>query len=955
MSAPIFVFDPRILPRLRTAVNAISLGLGDCPVLTNARTDTSALVVRNSDATVNASAPTGSTGVIRGAWAGTLNGTPYIVTAWVMSTGDCAIFYQDAVTGAYTEITNAGATPNASSWAGSVTGNSRFVTDANSVVFSPQTAKLASTGNFPTDVLVISNGADPVMEWTPARGAGTLSPPLVWNKEIITPQLADTFIATPSLKTFWQVCSASSKTYYAAGSVNQASHLVFANTSADYTSANAVIKVTAGTSTVATDIGTVYFSGDALAIGGNYINIAWEGDADDILFLLKHCKIELSTENVAYNLTSAGSWHTIYDPSVGGGILGTLPTLLDIDATNDRYQTQISLANIPDTLGTNVGAAYHMRFTWIGSTPTPAVEVYILAIAGCTSLGVETNESGLPYGTAFTVTYADSYSLQESPPFVESRPNGTQQTDALSNCGGPAGPDASLTAVDDSTPIVWVKDSRVFYDYLIDLILPDDSADIPGGLNGNPDVVYLYYSLPAEIAADPDVKPLWWSTHTLRNPATVGGAKVWDATWTTQKTLIVPTYNRNTLVRNSGFPAPSDFNQPIPLGMVMFPADTRLWAGNNLHGSTQAYSELKFSDRGFFTRFRSIGDPTDTVAGSSLVFDGEKVMAGRALAAASQGGSTIYVWTDQTFNAMGNAGGYTFAGSGTGAISLSTRFRISADGTLEPGSIAEFNGTLYWVTILGEIVRYDQGTPAHISYRQVTNGGATGDLIAAVPANRRGTMQAVFNKHRYYLYLTPSGGTANTTCLIWNDPVISGSQSGLERSSAVGGYWESLDTLSGAERAVLIYDSATVGQGRRVFVYSAAGATRAYEESSADIAFEIKTGLLYAQDILGKSWNPGFSFVVKEVEAICSNSTGDTINFDITPNGGAVTYRYVLNLDATASAGWMVTGYLNPTTTPATPGWSSQISVNGTLAPGTTFKYLVGYTEADTQDTRMTT
>src|SRR5437588_634794 len=82
-------------------------------------------------------------------------------------------------------------------------------------------------------------------------------------------------------------------------------------------------------------------------------------------------------------------------------------------------------------------------------------------------------------------------------------------------------------------------------------------------------------------------------------------------------------------------------------------------------------------------------------------------------AAGATGASIIYVLTDQSFNALGTAGG--FVGSGYDASSLSTRVRINSHGTNEPYSVAEYSGIIYYVDQEGQVIRFQGGGGQSIS------------------------------------------------------------------------------------------------------------------------------------------------------------------------------------------------------------------------------------------------
>jgi hypothetical protein len=266
-------------------------------------------------------------------------------------------------------------------------------------------------------------------------------------------------------------------------------------------------------------------------------------------------------------------------------------------------------------------------------------------------------------------------------------------------------------------------------------------------------------------------------------------------------------------LRDPGMPLPSPFNVAMPRAAACLTANQRTFVGD-IRDTSDAYQhgDLYFSALGFPFRFASLQD--SETAASRLTFAGERVRAMIMTAAAANGASVIYVLTDQSFNALGTAGG--FVGSGYDATSLSTRVRINGHGTNEPASIAERAGTIFYIDQEGQIIRFDHGAAISISRNAVD------DKTRSIPATRRGKTSACFWKDRYYVAHTPAGGTTNTHLLAWNEALKE---------------WEFDDTLPSnvtAQRLIRAFDSTQIGSGQRLLLFSNDSKVYGYEEGSTE-------------------------------------------------------------------------------------------------------------------------
>lgn len=943
--AEIVIYDPQVLPRIRCAVDKRCLGPGDVSQLVNARTDTHLLVSRIADSTLNASPPTGAkvTGGVyfpMGDWMGFLNGTAYWLSAWQMTAGGVAVFSQDLTTGTYTEITNAGAaSPNVPTWGGDTNGNTRFSTQSGNVTYCARSTPrrvFAGTAVPPLDVLVIQNGEDRPIVYNPGSGLSAAAQ-VMWNNTITVPTGANAMRALATWSAYLQCATASGRTYAAAaGVINLPTHFSFSDSVATYTGTNVVLRLGLGTSTVSGDIATVRFTATAVqSMQGKFINLVLEGTAANILFTLKDTAIALGVEDVAY--ASVTTWNTIYDPTSSDASINKLPALTNLDSGNNRWVLSFPLNSIAALANRTTR---HFRFTRTASpTVGTAITIYVLAAGSCGA------GSGYPYGTEWSAVYADRYAFSESAPY----PQVATDMDYLASIGGPRGPDANLT-----TPIVLARDTTLYYDYHL-LVKNSDfgsGANFAGGLNGQASHIDFYFRNPLT-----EITPYYLGSYELWAPTTSGSNHEWANVAGSLSTLTLKSeianiagafgfgYGSFTIIdyfqRDPGVPTPSDFSQAMPVGAVTAGANGRYFVGNTKTSSLYSRGELKFSDLGFLGRFRSISDVNDASSGGRLMMDGETIKAIFTLAAAAQGASTIYVLTDQSCNALASAGGTTFSGSGFSGVDLEQRWRISDDGTNYPFSVVQQNAVACWVNNQGHIVRFDGGEPINISLGSVTNsqGTTTGgvlDVIADIPATRRENVVSVAARGRFYFFMTPTGATVNSRCVIWNE---------------VDKRWESIDTLTNGQRVTRGYDSAVAGAGQKVLLHGSNGVSYIYEAGSGTVAFRLITRGFRAEEVTDSG--RGASYSVKEVELACDASTGETLTVDYYKNMGSVASQWLFLLDEQSSDEWLVQNRVVAGSTAS--GWIGYFDVQATITGGKKITHLMAYADGKKGDARGAT
>jgi hypothetical protein len=454
-----------------------------------------------------------------------------------------------------------------------------------------------------------------------------------------------------------------------------------------------------------------------------------------------------------------------------------------------------------------------------------AYTLIILAIAGSGA------GAGFYGGTEWALAYSHLFSGAESPGIVGS----SKGYDLLKNVGGPAVVKTGSSSSVSGTKILGSPD--LLYDFRFD-IQNVENGTIYGGLEGPNDQNYswsshadLYFRSPEE--AEIGGEFLYWQSFAFYTQVTSSGDHLWQLfeSYTSNATQggtpkpVITVYSQNLgsqggtaapdrQLRDPGTPLPSAFNIAMPRAYAVATANQRSFAGAVRDESDNPiYSDLYFSALSHPFRFASIQE--SETAASRVTFAGERVRGIVMSAAAASGASTVYVLTDQSFNALGTAGG--FVGSGYDATALSTRVGISSHGTNEPGSIAERSGVIFYVDQEGQVIRFAQGGASSISRFSVD------DKPKGVPSAYRGTMCAAFWKDRYYLAYTPTGGSANTRILGWNEVLTE---------------WEFDDTLpSGVigTRLVRAFDASGNGSGQRLILFgSSGGKVYGYEEGAAE-------------------------------------------------------------------------------------------------------------------------
>ncbi|HVT12812.1 MAG TPA: hypothetical protein VHE55_11140 [Fimbriimonadaceae bacterium] len=1004
------IYKPGQMPvrGLRTSLQGAQLGDGYFQAISNLRWDTGALTVRDAVANLMAGgSPVATPGTVcLGAWSGPLNGTYYVVSAWVVG-GATAIYTYDLAAGTFTEITDVGGSPP-TTWGGDSTGKTRLSSTTDDVTFCVHTMprRVIAGAIIPAvDVLSINNLTDYPLIWNPTATAGLR---VIQHKNVRAPSGGGTqFNYFATLSTFFPVASSSGKSYVSKqvnGSSSQTTYQMADTTAAPYTSSNTCIKFTVNAP--ADGYNTLVKFTSRVAFEGEQINFLVEGTTPVITDLFTNTKIEVgadgltgtaivsttsgpivvtvtgthpylaSNDGTGLNrvvitgcsdsnangtffvkastypnnvfalywdeaLTTAVSgtggsggnyyvspFYTVYDSKSTDPTVAFAPIISPFDTPTNRSMVTYSLKNVPLTSR----GIQTIKFTRNGAG-SGNNSVILLGIAG-------TGSGGGFYGdTEFQLAYVDTFSYAESGRVV-----GTDMGfDLLKNVGGPSVVSSGSSSV-AGTKIP--PSDGVLYDYTLHVRNVDGDVMVNGGLSGLPTSIDIYFRSSQEAAAGDDA--LYWTTLNLYSPIDGGGAgsgKQWHQEWThnvggqevSTQVITIPTatYGWGAIygvtdrdIRDPGVPAPSAYNIAMPRALAVWTANQRSFVGGVKDSAGNiSYGDLYFSALGFPFRFASIQE--NDRSGSRLTFMGEKIRAGIMTAAAANGASIVYVLTDQSFNALGTAGG--FVGSGYDATSLSTRVRVNSHGTNEPYSVAEYSGIIYYIDQEGQVIRFQGGSGQSISRHSVD------DKTRNLPASRRGKASAVYWKDRYYLAYTPASGSGNTHILGWNEVMRE---------------WEFDDTLpttATAQKLVRVFDASQTGSGQRLFLFSSDGTMYAYEEgtteagSAAGPAVQLRTREYQTPDL--NLFRFGCAQVMVDAQA-------STLNVDCVYKPRNSDFRGTVDCSDTKPVAIKRESRLRTeqTSTGAPEnGWSGYLNFGGNLASGTVLWRL----ESDVETTSL--
>lgn len=760
---------------------------------------------------------------------------------------------------------------------------------------------------------------------TTYSSGGTISRDLrlAIHQKLTLPASASSFAQKATFKRKWQVRGSSGKTYYAdAGPpiINDGSatnEFNFANSNYDaYTSTNAVITWTWGTTAAAGQIATVYFASSALVLDKGLIlcteDITAAFGAD---VMIHNVKIEVNRENVAYN-SIAQAWATLWDPS-----------------SANEYERRVEFSEIlgPDTdplrglwffpadhLATADKTIYHLRVTLLANAPVPSVtaQLAILAICGA---------GDFPGASEWTLSYEDEPGRSESRRFVANDLGGAE----LGEIGGPHGYSSSQGAF--YLPL----NTQIFYDY--DLSIPNASgdADIEGGLNGQPSRANLYLRAPNELVAT------YIYSVVLYAPGTYSGSPFTGRGWNKASALAVIHHNTADMTNTYAFDwtfrdpnrqAPSDFQIHIPPHRASLTANRRTFVGDVLDDASQRQrGDIYFSV--WEQPFRMSAIVEDANSGGRTVMDGETVMALLETAAMAQGRSMVLALSNKRLSSMGGSG--PFVGSSQDAVELTILQTLADRGTNQPRSaIVGPSGSVFFWDNVGQIGKFAGGQYVPIGRLR------TEDKPANVPASRRDDVQAVlWGDIVAWTYTDALDQTTNRRILGWHD-VLSVF------------YFDDLPPQA-AERILAVYDSSEDGSGMRLLLGKADGTVYEYDVAGADDLGTNATVRILTGDIPSPEGTTALLIPVVVMEADHQDTTFTWKRIYRNPN---CEYQTQLTLDDSDEIGW-VTDETEAHTENDAPfdnmgerGKAVQIDGTGQMEPGSRIYGI--FVEIDVLDSR---
>lgn len=599
---------------------------------------------------------------------------------------------------------------------------------------------------------------------------------------------------------------------------------------------------------------------------------------------LSNFKIELHGTNTA-------AWYTINDPTAGAAAANTSP--LQIAGSNLTLAITHVAFQCDSLVLSGEAKVDGIRMTPIGATgPTLSANLSFI-IFGVTA------HQGWRGNTNFAITYFNSASRSESPSLIL-----TKKSVPLSLYG--------MSYVTGSS--VWPLDDNIFY--AIDCYYPPQAqADADTGV----DSARCYAQLTGE------------DTYTYAQTFTAanwGGAS-WSRSFTTG--MANNTVSNFPSDRLLWLPRPDDFITPIPIGKSMIVgAASRLLVGAR-HESQDSFPRAALSEggNGLSFRFASAPNLDDPATAYEDRIPTESIQNFVGAAASNFASPTLYAFTDASLfmvdtNSIGTA---------------SWLRRISSHGLIAPDSVAEHNGTIWYLDINLRIQQVGPSRSVPISL------GLIDDKLLNIPQSRSFRAAGFWYKDRYYMPYTPSGGKRNTRVLVYSENAANAAgpqgYAGYTGSTGERG-WESDDVLPGAMSA----ECACVQRDGNIGTYGALAAPRVlmlgqdmniyqYETGTsdlgADIAVSITTGDLQGPIVNEDQQSLQFDRLHLITDAVNKTMTG---TYTYKPDGGTSTVTIILS---NASAYDWVKSKAPTTVSGQGYGVAGSINLAGSVAGGTRF------------------
>ncbi len=526
--------------------------------------------------------------------------------------------------------------------------------------------------------------------------------------------------------------------------------------------------------------------------------------------------------------STASAWVVIYDPTSSDPAKRNAPVFIPAGTYShtttsdeaDAYMLSLNTIN-KDIVAGHVFTGINISYV-ASVSPSQDFSIRVLFIAFA---------KGRRGGAEFAVSYFNSTARSESQAVVCRR----AESGSIASIGGGA-----------LTGVYYPEDPSCFYTYRVSSTQPAIATLSKGD---NYQLVYC--------------KDFGEDDFMLVSGVDTQEIQVYSAGWAlptglTSPEVAAPTAGdtRVRVISDQGVvcrAAPIDMHTTIPCGGAMVSANGRLfvsnvfWDASSLHGRGVAVSDgfnpFRFSLQ---TRVLNSGyvDPQSPVW---LSMNGYEPMALATIAGGFFDSDSVVILTDRGMWACG----------GSDARQISRPELVSRHGTRSPLSMATYQNQVIWLDDELQIRTYGTSAPS-LSKNRVERS------LKAIPSAYVGNAVGYLSSDRYIIAYTPSGGTANTECLIYDF-----------RTKA----W-SRDTRSGEARPVGFFQvlvsgrpvHASVSSTAKIYEYEADGVT-------TDLGSDIPVALSPTM-VRDGLWN---TVVVSQVGIVADKSAGKTLTISRTP------------------------------------------------------------------------
>lgn len=764
------LFNPAQSPVLGqfSALAPSSLKPGMFNLLQNVRFDDTTLQARYPTTTVSTTGFSTSAGIQRGFWTGKLNGTQYIFSA----------LYDGTKTAIWASTNGTTFTEVSSTSSSNAYGDTRFPTQANRVVFQPITNPIDSK-----DYLIIQNGTDtPLVYSTTALNGqnifliNSIGAPV--SSQNFAPQLSA--IATCNLVS--GVTTATTGT-----SFNVFGYNAYATGDPKFVYWNYGSDTATDTATVTLSASVSFANATQICFGTGQNQVNYPG-------CLLHYKIEF--------YDAVGGWQTLYDPTSGSNpanwyeYFGNTAPVAGVSLLFNQYV--LSTIDISAISAGNKSAVSKFRFTVMTSQTTNSGNIGILAIFGGTATGAWAQASYQVNNTtgSYLLAYANSATHTESPGVVLPAVSSVGQP-LWSSLGGQTFPSTTTYG-----PLYAPLSTKVKFAVSVPYLNPS-SGDLANGV----DTLNVYredygsnnylYAFSVSLGA--------WNTPT---------PNVWNYV-NTGNAAGVPYYALDTVtalnIAITRF-APDAYSLPLQTGSCMGAANGRSFVGN---GSTVYISEYGNPFR-FRQQINVVNNAPVTWSAAVVSLNNESAVGFATASASALSSATVFLFTSTN----------TYSFSGFDAYSLSQPSLMAAIGCAANGSIQVYRDSIFFLDNYGFLRKFAYTNSTIFYYSnansyqlmQAISRRVVDDVVTTIPVTRLPYIaSAVFND-RYYMALTPNGGSDNTQVLIFDDYVAGFVQDTVTSFQGFGVWLNTSNNAyqllgQGSNGAVYIHEDKWTGSG----------------------------------------------------------------------------------------------------------------------------------------------